>query len=229
MCSTTRGDSGHRMEPERPVVGVPAVDGVAGFSWGPDVACAPPVVTPGTPGAAPADRAVDGTAADLVVEAASVETFVAFYRSRRDVVARALGLTLGDVHLGAEAADEAMARAYQRWSRVGSFDDPAGWVYRVGLNWATSVLRRRRRAPRPPVDRDAGDVGTMAEPSVQAALAALDLRQRAVIVCRFYLGLSELETATALSTRPGTVKSRLHRGLRHLQADLEHLRPEESS
>ncbi|MDQ1373248.1 MAG: hypothetical protein QOJ09_586, partial [Actinomycetota bacterium] len=44
--------------------------------------------------------------------------------------------------------------------------------------------------------------------------------------CRFYLGLSEAETATALGTRPGTVKSRLHRALQHLQTRLAHLRPE---
>ena len=161
--------------------------------------------------------------------AASTEAFVTFYERKRDVVARALGLTLGDGHLGAEAADEAMARAYQRWAKVGSFADPAGWVYRVGLNWATSVLRRRRRAPQPPADRGPGDVGPIAEPTVTVALAALDARQRAVIVCRFYLGLSELETAAALGTRPGTVKSRLHRGLRQLQSSLDHLRPEETS
>jgi len=159
---------------------------------------------------------------------ASTETFVAFYGAKRNRLARALALTLGDGHLGAEAADEAMARAFQRWGRVGSFDDPAGWVYRVGLNWATSVLRRRSRAPQPRFERDLTELGPVGEPTVQAALAALDVRQRSVIVCRFYLGLSVQETATALSTRPGTVKSRLHRALGHLQTSLDHLRPEET-
>ena len=171
----------------------------------------------------PAEASAEATA-DLAAE----EAFVAFYRAKRDRVARALALTLGDGLLAAEATDEAMARAYQRWGRVGTFDDPAGWVYRVGLNWASSVLRRDRRAPSPPVERGCPDVGPVSEPAVRAALAELEVRQRAVIVCRFYLGLSEQETAAALGTRPGTVKSRLHRGLRHLQARLEHLRPEET-
>lgn len=195
------------------------MDGVAGFSLDSEL-----VVTAATQ---PAATAVGG-AAELAGEAVSTETFVAFYRAKRDLVARALALTLGDGHLGAEAADEAMARAFQRWTTVGSFDDPAGWVYRVGLNWATSVLRRHRRAPQPHAERDTGEIGPVAEPSLHAALAALDVRQRSVIVCRFYLGLSEVETASALGTRPGTVKSRLHRGLRHLQTTLEHLRPEEN-
>jgi RNA polymerase sigma-70 factor (ECF subfamily) len=54
------------------------------------------------------------------------------------------------------------------------------------------------------------------------------VRQRSVVVCRFYLGMSEAETAAALGTRPGTVKSRLHRALRQLQTRLAHLSPEEN-
>jgi RNA polymerase sigma-70 factor (ECF subfamily) len=154
--------------------------------------------------------------------------FVSFYETTRERVARALALTLGDGHLAAEAVDEAMARAYQRWGTVGRYENPGGWVYRVALNWATSALRRRKRQPTPPAERGPLDVPTMGEPDVLAALAELDVRQRSVVVCRFYLGMSEAETAAALGTRPGTVKSRLHRALRHLQTRLSHLSPEEN-
>ena len=71
--------------------------------------------------------------------------FDVFYRSARDSVARALVLTLGNQELGVEAADEAMTRAYQRWIQVHSYENPEGWVYRVGLNWARSIWRKRRR------------------------------------------------------------------------------------
>jgi RNA polymerase sigma-70 factor (ECF subfamily) len=202
------------MEPDERPVGVSGVDGLATY---------PATPTPtATPSPAPAALPV---AADLI--AAGGLEFSDFYRRSRDSVARALAVTIGDVHLAAEAADEAMARAYQRWPKVRSFDNPAGWVYRVGLNWATSVLRRHRNRPEPWAERGAPDVGPITEPDVLAALSELDVRQRAVVVCRFYLGLSEAETAAALGTRPGTVKSRLHRALRHLQVRLDHLRPEE--
>lgn len=187
------------MEPEPPPVGVGEVDGILSY---------------------PAVAEAELTTEPLV--------FVEFYAQARDRLARALALTLNDGDLAAEAVDEAMARAYQRWDRVGSFDDPAGWVYRVAMNWATSVLRRRTRAPRLPAERPAGDLGPVAEPSVRVALAELDVRQRGVVVCRYYLGLSEAETAAALGIRPGTVKSRLHRALQHLQVRLAHLRNEES-
>lgn len=165
--------------------------------------------------------AADVEAVDLAVP------FSDFYRVSRDRIARALALTLGDADLGGEAADEAMARAYQRWNRIGAFQEPAAWVYRVGLNWATSVLRRRKRAPSPPAPAGPADLGPVAEPSIAAALAQLPVGQRAVIVCRFYLGLSEAETAAALHVRPGTVKSRLSRGLEVLNVRLAHLQPEE--
>ena len=140
---------------------------------------------------------------------------------------RALALTLGDAHLAAEAVDEAMARAYARWSKVGGYDSPAGWVYRVGLNWATSVLRRRRRQPAGHFDRDPSDIGPVSEPTVPRRSADLDVRHRAVVVCRYYLGMSEAEIAAALGTAPGTVKSRLHRAMRRLESRLSHLDPSE--
>lgn len=154
--------------------------------------------------------------------------FGTFYEARRDRVARALALTLGDPDLASEAADEAMVRAFQRWDRISTYDDPGAWVYRVGLNWATSVLRRRRLAPRIPVDRDTTELGPVKEPDLAAALLELPVHQRTVVVCRFYLGLSEAETATALRIRPGTAKSRLHRALRQLETRLAHLSPKES-
>jgi RNA polymerase sigma-70 factor (ECF subfamily) len=166
-----------------------------------------------------------------VTDAVAVRTepveFVPFYRATRDRTARALAMTLNDASLAAEAVDEAMARAYQRWDKVSGYEQPAAWVYRVALNCATSTLTRRKRAPRPPVERDSADVGPISEPDVMAALHELALHQRSVVVCRFYLGLSEAETAAALGIRPGTVKSRMHRALAHLQQRLSHLHPEE--
>ena len=193
------------MEPERPAEGVSGVDSVLSY-----------------PLPADAHSMVDYPP-ELTLP------FNAFYEARRDRLARALALTLGDSDLASEAADEAMVRAFQRWDRIGTYADPGAWTYRVGLNWATSVLRRRRRTPMAPVDRHAGDLAPMAEPDVAAALLELPVHQRAVVVCRFYLGLSEAEIATALHTRPGTVKSRLHRALRHLETRLAHLSPKEPS
>lgn len=151
--------------------------------------------------------------------------FTAFYEQTRASVARALALTLGDAELAGEAADEAMVRAYQRWRQVGSLDNPGGWVYRVGLNWSRSVLRRRKVARRHVQREIHTEQPTVGDPAVAAALDQLSVDHRAVVVCRHLLGWSEQQTADALQLPPGTVKSRLHRAMRELEQRLDHLDP----
>jgi RNA polymerase sigma factor (sigma-70 family) len=149
-------------------------------------------------------------------------SFEEFYRAHLDRVYRALAITLGSDDLAREATDEAMARAYARWRRVADLDNPGGWVYRVGLNWATSRWRKlRREFRRPPSD---GDRLTAApDPAAIAARTALErlpVAQRAVVVCRVLLDLSTIETASVLGIAEGTVKSRLSRALDGLRAEL---------
>ena len=50
----------------------------------------------------------------------------------------------------------------------------------------------------------------------------LPSRQRAVLVLRYFEGLSELEIAEVLSCRPGTVKSLAARALSRLREELGH-------
>jgi len=164
---------------------------------------------------------------DITVVPAEVreQSFEHFYRLHRQSIARAVALALGDSDLATEATDEAFVRAYERWGKVSRLDRPQAWVYRVAMNWATSVLRRRRRSPHrlyePHVDAPA-----MRDPALHAGLAALDVKHRSVVVCRHLLGWSVAETAQALGVREGTVKSRLHRAMQSLQAALSHLDPE---
>ena len=151
------------------------------------------------------------------------EAFSAFYRADYANIARALSYTLGDVELGREATDEAMARAYARWNKISDYDSPAGWVYRVGLNWAYSSRRRVLRAI-PFAERVSATEPPISDPAIAAALRRLDVKLRAVVVCRLLLDWSVEETAGALRIKPGTVKSRLHRALASLERSLGHMR-----
>ena len=162
----------------------------------------------------------------VVVEDTERLAFHDFYVGSRDRVGRALAMTLGDADLAADSVDEAMARAYQRWSSVSRMDNPSGWVYRVGLNLARSRIRRLTRRRRATADRPA-DVPEpdVLEPAILRALQALPVDHRSVVVCRLLLGWSEAETAEALDIRPGTAKSRLHRATTTLATQLSHLRP----
>lgn len=147
--------------------------------------------------------------------------FTVFYSRAYRKIAAALSSTLRDQALGTEAADEAMARCYARWATVGTYDNPEGWVYRVGLNWALSWHRklvRHRTLPAPEPVQPSMPV----DPQIEKALADLDMRLRSVVVCRILLDWSTDETAAVLRLKPGTVKSRLHRGLGRLAETLSH-------
>jgi len=159
-----------------------------------------------------------------VEQSRAVGAFEAFYRAEVDRVYRALAVTLGDPHLAREATDEAMARAYAHWHRVAVCDSPGGWVFRVGLNWATSWWRKFGRE-RPTLDDSLGDSGIVEQPDAVAGAALVALRrlpigQRAAVVCRVLLDMTTVETAAVLGVAEGTVKSRLARGLAGLRRAL---------
>jgi RNA polymerase sigma-70 factor (ECF subfamily) len=149
-------------------------------------------------------------------ELLAILNFDGFYRSHRDRLCRALDLTIRDSDLAAEAVDEAMTRAAQRWETVGAYDSPEGWVYRVALNWATSVFRRRRPLPW----RGEGLWDTLPDPDVSRAVAGLPVKLRTVVVARYYLDWSVSQIAEGLGIPAGTVKSRLHRALARLETEL---------
>lgn len=143
--------------------------------------------------------------------------FEAVWRRDRDVLRRALALSLGDARLASEAVDEAFTRAYARWSRVSQLDDPTAWLYRVAMNWATSWLRKRRLRPVRPADElDTASYDVVEDSAVLSAIDALPSSQRAVVVLRFYLDWDIARISTALDVPAGTVKSRLHRALTRL-------------
>lgn len=144
--------------------------------------------------------------------------FEQFCRDRYPVVARALALALNSVELGGEAADEAFAVAWERWGTISRMSNPSGWVYRVGLNWGRSFLRRvRREVSWSDVERrDRVLEAPTSDPALVRALSKLSAKHRSVLVAKYYLDWSEAEIAAALDIATGTVKSRLSRAIEQL-------------
>ena len=150
-------------------------------------------------------------------------TFEDFCRAEYPSLANALTWSLGGTDLGREAADEAFARAFERWDTVGAMDNPAGWVYRVGLNWGRRRLWRGNRERELLRHVPAIDVHHLHyhDPDLAAALNGLTVKLRSVVVLRVLLDYSEVQTAEALGISVGTVKSRLHRGLTRLREQMD--------
>jgi RNA polymerase sigma-70 factor (sigma-E family) len=132
----------------------------------------------------------------------------------------------GDRDRAEEAAAEAFASVYPHW-RQGRVRDERAYLRRAVVNDLRGRARRRATADRhdarlapPDAVADQADA-TLARGELVAALLRLPARQRAVIAVRFYLDLSEADTAALLGMRPGTVKSQTSRGLQRLRQLLE--------
>jgi RNA polymerase sigma-70 factor (ECF subfamily) len=147
--------------------------------------------------------------------------FSQFYELWREPLRRALALTLGDVAVADEAVDEAMTRALSAWVKVGSYERPEGWVYRVGLNWARDVFRKRRYEILKDVEVESVTAEALyLESGVIESVGRLSVRLRSIVVARYYLDWSTVEVAKALDIPEGTVKSRLARALDRLAQEL---------
>jgi predicted RNA polymerase sigma factor len=70
-------------------------------------------------------------------------SFEEWYRSEYRRLLATVTLATRNVEVGRDATDEAFARAYERWSRVCTMAEPNGWLYRVALNVARRIVRRR--------------------------------------------------------------------------------------
>jgi len=144
----------------------------------------------------------------------AVAGFEAWYLREHPKVVAALTWVAGDAHVAADATDEAFARAYADWGRVGKMASPGGWVYRVALNVVRRRMRRaalERRTVEPPPE-----VAHAVDHEIWAVVQQLPERQRVAVVLRYLLDLPEKEVATAMGTSRGTVASALAAARRRL-------------
>jgi RNA polymerase sigma-70 factor (ECF subfamily) len=155
---------------------------------------------------------------------------IAFVRLTADRLAscyRLATVILGDPVEAEDATHDAAVRAWERWGSLRDPDRFDAWFGRILVNECRDRLRRRRTRPpaaelteRYHAGRRLGD-GTQAIAERQAlaqAIAELEPDHRIAIVLHYYLELSAEQIAERTGARVGTVKSRLHYGLKALRA-----------
>ena len=151
-------------------------------------------------------------------------------RAHEGIAFRTAYLVSGNASDAEEAAQEAFVKAYRALGRFRRGSPFRPWLLRIVANEARnrrrSAGRRAALSLRAAADESSGDAAPspegvlLADEEREQLLAAVnELREeeRLVIACRFFLELSEEETAAALDLRLGTVKSRTSRALEHLR------------
>lgn len=156
-------------------------------------------------------------------ETAAFEALVGRYQRVLFTVAFRM---LGNRDAASDAAQNAFVKAYRK---IETFDPTRrffSWIYRILVNECLNA--RRDRPPHEPLAPDLAAVGTPADVfetaerrrGVQAAILALPMEYREVIVLRHFTELSYEEIAETLHVPAKTVKSRLHTARARLAAML---------
>lgn len=148
------------------------------------------------------------------------ERFRDFVTARRDSLRSLAYATCGDWHAADDAVANALAKLYPRWSKV---EHPEAYartmVVRAAIDEKRRPWRRERSATGalPEVALRDPALATDERLRMRAAMLQLAPKQRAVVVLRFYEGLSTAEIAQVLGCNEGTVKSHCSRGLNKLR------------
>lgn len=146
-----------------------------------------------------------------------VGTFDSLYQVEyAPMVKLARGL-VDSVEQAEEIVQDSFAKVFERWNRL---RDPGGYLRVSVINGARSTLRRREISRRIGLRRHVEAVSGEQHYLIDA-LDQLPVRQKTVLVLRFYADMSENEIAETLNVRPGTVKSSTSRGLARLRKALE--------
>lgn len=147
---------------------------------------------------------------------------------------RAAYLICRDRALAEDVVQSAFVKAYERIGQYDATRPFAPWFTKIVVNDAIKAASRREKTVRyggnddPTAllaDPETGphDLAEEAEERrrVWAALEKLPPAQRAAIVQRYYLGMSEAEMAGRGNSPPGTIKWRLHAARKRLSGLLK--------
>jgi RNA polymerase sigma factor (sigma-70 family) len=162
-----------------------------------------------------------------------LESYDQLVREHQGIAFRTAYVIIGSAADAEEVVQDAFVKAYRARGRFRSGAPFRPWLLAIVANEARNrrraVGRRARLSLQLAEERPSGgatpspEVALLAREERAELLAAVDRlgeEQRAAVACRYFLGLSEAETAAVLGCRPGTVKSRLSRALARLEEEL---------
>ena len=162
-----------------------------------------------------------------------LETYDQLVREHQGIAFRTAYVITGSAADAEEVVQDAFVKAYRARGRFRSGAQFRPWLLAIVANEARNRRRATGRRARLSLQLAEERPSGGAAPSPEVALLAREERaellaavdrlgedQRAAIACRYFLDLSEAETAAVLGCRPGTVKSRLSRALARLEEEL---------
>jgi RNA polymerase sigma-70 factor (ECF subfamily) len=165
--------------------------------------------------------------ARMETDVADAPSFEEFYKANFRRLFTALCLVTGNRHEAEEVAQDAFLRLFERWDRVGTVEDPTGYLFRAAMNVYRNRYRRaslgirRALALAPAGTDDLAAVETHDE--VIRLLRGLEPKQRAAVLLTSILDYSAEEAGRMLGLRASSVRSlttRARARMKHEVVDL---------
>ena len=155
------------------------------------------------------------------------DAFRRFYERRYGDMVRFAAFLTGDTDVADDVAQEAFVKVFDAWDRIADPERADAYLKTTVVNVVRGRHRRRQTAERQPephltVVSSAEDdaMGRLSHQDVLDAVAALPLRQRACVVMRHWMRMTESEIAAHLDLSVGSVRTHVKRGTRTLQEEL---------
>ena len=165
-------------------------------------------------------------------ERAADHAVTVLYQNHYAALVRQAALLVGDFATAEDVVQGCFIALHRAWWRVRDTSRALFYLRRSMINKSRSVLRRRAVADRhsllsQPALPSAEDsaLAVVQASLVRAALGALPVRQREVLVLRYYADLSEAQIAAAMGISRGSVKVHAARARDALRAVLGHSGP----
>lgn len=148
-------------------------------------------------------------------------TFDEWTRTGLPPLLRFATVLCGTPYLAEDVVQDVAIKAQRKWDRIGGLDHPDAYLRRMVVNEYLSWRRKWSRY----VPSDDVETGSSPDHADRTAdrdqlvgeLAKLPRRQRAVLVLRYYGGLTDSEIAETMDCSPGTVRAHASRALATLR------------
>lgn len=129
-------------------------------------------------------------------------------------------LYLGSESMALDAVDEAVYKGFCSYKKLRQDEFFETWMTRILINVCNTELRRRKRETTMEElpERSVEEFDAL---PLKEAIAQLPKDLRAVVILRYFTGLTLEQTAEALNIPQGTVSTRQRRALHLLKLELE--------
>jgi len=164
------------------------------------------------------------TAAHATPDARSA-AFVALAEAELPSLYRLAALIVGNDALAEDLVSDAIERGWRTWPQLRDAERFRPWITRIVVNVCRDELRRRQRVRFVALEGETSRPGRAFDTidqrdAIARAFASLDADERAVAILRLDQDLELPEVARRLGIPLGTAKSRLHRALGRIRAEL---------